>query len=223
MSFNAMVDELASTHGSLTEVNRTLEARVDERTTDLAMANSQLEAELAERRIAEKARRSAEGQLETQRAGALRSDRLRSLGEMAAGIAHELNQPLVGVRGLAEHLLISYERNWDLDQERVKDRLERIVAQADRMTHIIEHVRMFAREAGKPEVSAVHVNEVVKSSIEMLVAQFRAHDVELIAEPADDLPAVLANFYSLEEVLLNLLNNARDVLVEGGGQAEEAS
>jgi len=136
---------------------------------------------------------------------------------MAAGIAHELNQPLVGVRGLAEHLLISHERNWDLDQERVKDRLGRIVAQADRMTHIIEHVRMFAREAGKPEMAPVQVNEVVNSSIEMLGAQFRAHDIELTAEPAGDLPLVLANFYSLEEVLLNLLNNARDVLEEGGG------
>ena len=59
-----------------------------------------------QREQAETARRAAEAKLEEQRIMALRGDRLRSLGEMAAGMAHELNQPLVGVRGIAEHLLM---------------------------------------------------------------------------------------------------------------------
>ena len=58
-------------------------------------------------------RQQAHAELEHQRTLTLRSDRLRSLGEMAAGIAHELNQPLVGVRGMAEHILIALERGWD--------------------------------------------------------------------------------------------------------------
>ena len=74
---------------------------------------------------------------------------------MAAGIAHELNQPLVGVRGLAEHILIGLDRGWNLTKEKLQDRAERIVEQADRMVHIIDHVRMFAREAGRPELESI--------------------------------------------------------------------
>ena len=58
-------------------------------------------------------RRSAEKALQSQQAIGIQSDRLRSLGEMSAGIAHELNQPLVGVRGMVEHVLIALERVWD--------------------------------------------------------------------------------------------------------------
>ncbi len=78
------------------------------------------------------------------------------------------------------------------------------------MVHIIDHIRMFAREAGKPDVSPVFVNEVVSSGMDLLQAQFRSHDVALEADLAENLPPVLANPYSLEEVLINLMNNAHD-------------
>ena len=145
----------------------------------------------------------------------MRSDRLRSLGEMATGIAHELNQPLVGVRGLAEHLLIARDRGWDLGEEAVQRKLSAIVEQADRMTHIIEHVRIFAREAGRDEAKSMEVNEVVKSAAELLEAQYRARGLELRLELGEGLPAVSGNPYSLEEVVLNLLTNARDAMEEG--------
>jgi C4-dicarboxylate-specific signal transduction histidine kinase len=171
-----------------------------------------LQHELGERLLAEEARKEAEQELENQRGLSMRSDRLRSLGEMAAGIAHELNQPLVGVRGLAEHTLLGMDRGWDTSPEKLRERLEKIVAQADRMVHIIEHVRRFAREAGKTEVEKVEINEVIEASLEMLGAQFRAHGLGLKAELAAGLPAVTANAYSLEEVVLNLLSNARDAV-----------
>ena len=133
---------------------------------------------------------------------------------MAAGIAHELNQPLVGVRGLAEHILISLDRNWELTQEKLRQRLERIIEQADRMVHIIQHVRLFAREAGKPDFSSVQVNEVVRSVLDLLAVQTRTHGVELDSQLVEELPTVSANPYSLEEALLNLLNNARDAVEE---------
>ena len=137
---------------------------------------------------------------------------------MAAGIAHELNQPLVGVRGLAAHILNGMDRGWELGEEKIRQRIFKIVEQADRMVHIIEHVRMFAREAGKPELSPLQVNEVVRSAMDMLGAQFRSHGVDLDCELAEDLPLVVANPFSLEEVILNLLNNARDAV---GGRAPE--
>ncbi len=147
---------------------------------------------------------------EEQRALSIRADRLRSLGEMAAGIAHELNQPLVGVRGLAEHILIGLERGWKMDEKNIQEKIGTIVDQADRMSHIIEHVRIFAREAGKMEVQSVNVNDVVKSSTNLLKAQFSAHGLSLDLELSNDLPHVSVNPFSLEEVMLNLILNGRD-------------
>jgi len=167
-----------------------------------------------ERKRAEEARKAVERELEEQRVLSINSDRLRSLGQMAAGIAHELNQPLVGVRGLAEHLLIAMDRSWDLTEEKMQEKLRLIVEQADRMTHIIEHVRTFAREAGKPELQPVEVNNVIRSALGMLTTQFRSRGVELECELAENLPTVWANPFSLEEVVLNLLLNARDATEE---------
>ena len=154
-------------------------------------------------------RKRAEAELETQRAKSARADRLRSLGEMAAGIAHELNQPLVGVRGLAEYSLIGMDRGWQPEDTTHRDRFSKIVEQVDRMVNIIEHVRLFAREAGKPELSSVDINDVVRSSIDLLGAQMKAHGMALECELASGLPSIEANPFSLEEVLINLVSNAR--------------
>jgi histidine kinase len=142
------------------------------------------------------------------------ADRLRTLGEMAAAIAHELNQPLVGARGLAEHLLIGMDRGWDIPPAKVRERLTLIIEQADRMAHIIERVRMFAREAGKLEVHPVQLNDVVRAALGMVGEHFRARGIALECELAESLPPVPANPFSLEEVVLNLITNARDAIVE---------
>ncbi|MDP6776129.1 MAG: response regulator [Candidatus Latescibacteria bacterium] len=166
------------------------------------------------RKQAEEAREAAERELVEQRALSMRADRLRSLGEMAAGMAHELSQPLMGVRGLAEHILIGMQRGWDLTDERLRSRLDRIIEQADRMVHIIDHVRMFAREAKNPETTSVEVNDVVRSAVEFLGAQLGARGIQVKFELSEDLPAISANPFSLEEVILNLLTNARDAVVD---------
>ena len=163
---------------------------------------------------AEVARQTAEHELAAQRVLSMAADRLRTLGEMAAAIAHELNQPLVGARGLAEHLLIGMERGWDIPPEKLRERLALIVEQADRMSHIIERVRLFAREAGKLEVHPVQLNDVIHAALGMVGEHFRARGIAVECELADALPLVDANPFSLEEVVLNLLTNARDAVLE---------
>ena len=144
----------------------------------------------------------------------MRSDRLRSLGEMAAGIAHELNQPLQGVRGMAERLLISLDRGWELTEETIRDRAGTIIEQADRMVNIIEHIRIFARESGKPELRPVKVNDVVRACVDLLGTQLRSRGIQLDRELMESLPVISANPFSLEEVVINLLINARDAVEE---------
>ncbi|MEI8375499.1 MAG: ATP-binding protein [Planctomycetota bacterium] len=160
------------------------------------------------------AREVAEHELGARRVLNAAADRLRTLGEMVTMIAHELNQPLVGVRGLAEHLLIGMERGWDIPPEKQRERLTLIMEQADRMAKIIERVRMFAREAGKPEVHSVQLNQVVQSAVEMVGEHLRVQGIALECELTEALPPVSANPFSLEEVVLNLITNARDAVLE---------
>jgi signal transduction histidine kinase len=168
----------------------------------LAAKNRQLKSEIAKRESAEKA-------LEAQRTMRMRSDRLRSLGEMAAGIAHELNQPLVGVRGFAELMLAATDAGMPLTSEEIRHNSCRIVEQSDRMVHIINHVRLFARDAGSSETSVVDLNEIVDSGMNLLMAQFKAHGLILENDPAPHPVYVDVNPFSVEEVIFNLLSNAR--------------
>ena len=191
-----------------------MEIRVEQRTQELALANQALQAEIRRHHKAETARKAAEKKLKKQQALSMRSDRLRSLGEMAAGIAHELYQPLVGVRGLAEHILIGMERGWELNGTTLQERLSLIIKQADRMSHIIEHVRLFARDACKPEEYLIRPDEVVVSAMDLMQAQLQVHGCTLEADLRAGVVHIRANPFSLEEVLLNLLANARDAIEE---------
>ena len=155
-----------------------------------------------------------------QQAQAMRGDRLRALGDMAAGIAHELNQPLGGIRALAEQNVIARRRGWPIDPAEQTREMELLVEQADRMSRILNHVRQFAREAGRPEGQPTDLNEVATAAAGLVRGAMRARGSTLALELAPALPAVRVNPFSLEEVLLNLLGNARDAasLPDGTGR-----
>jgi signal transduction histidine kinase len=190
--------------------NLILKARFDESERQqglLASKNQQLSEEMQKRK-------EAEEQLEAQRTLRMRSDRLRSLGEMAAGIAHELNQPLVGVRGFAELIVHSLDHGLEMPMDKIRSNTSKIIEQADRMVHIINHVRRFARDADGMEASLVDLNEVVHSGATLLTAQFSAHGLLLEEELAPQALPVRVNPFSVEEVLLNLLSNARHSVEE---------
>lgn len=151
-------------------------------------------------------------ELETQRLLSIRTDRLRSLGQMAAGMAHELNQPLQGMRGTAETILISTKRQWNLTDQDIQDHLHFIIDQADRMDRIINHVRVFANDANKPEVYPTDVHDVIDATVSLINPQFTSRDLQLIVKKTTKLPKVVVNPFSLEEVFINLLINARDAM-----------
>ncbi len=190
--------------------NMVLKTRFDEAERQqklLAVKNNQLKNEIARRY-------KAEQELEKQRTLSIRSDRLRSLGEMAAGIAHELNQPLMGVRGMAELLLLGIKKPGSMSEDKIKKNATIIMEQSDRMVHIIKHVRLFAREAGNIEKTIENLNRVVNSGTSLIQAQLKSHGILLDITLSPDPVFVLINPFSIEEVILNLLGNARDAVEE---------
>jgi histidine kinase len=162
--------------------------------------------------VAETAEREARAELDRQRAVMVRADRLRSLGELAAGMAHELYQPLTGVFGAAEQLALRLRNGREIPPEMLAERLDCVIGQAERMTHIIERVRQFARRADKREADVIDVQDCLLFGREMRGRQLNSHAIKLSLELAAGTPRVRANPYSLEEVTLNLLTNARDAI-----------
>jgi len=154
----------------------------------------------------------AEEELQAQRALSVRSDRLRALGEMATGMAHEINQPLQGIRGLAERCLFMAKRGHAPTTDEMLKRFDEIIQQTERMEHIVKHTRNFVREARQPITQRISINEVIENATKLLTAQFRERGVYMVFKLAEDLPLINANPYSLEEVIINLLLNARDAI-----------
>ena len=141
------------------------------------------------------------------------STKLATLGEMAAGIAHELNQPLNAIKLTALNLLRMHGANKDKAVAQMPAKLEQIAAQIDRAATITDHMRQSARQAGEEEAVAV-LSEVVANSYLLVESGFRLEGIEFRAELAANLPVCRIHPVRLEQVLLNLLTNARDAFVE---------
>jgi PAS domain S-box-containing protein len=157
-------------------------------------------------------RRALEAQIEQQRLRAQQADRLQALGEMATGVAHELNQPLNGIRAFAEGLLIARQRGWTVSAEAQAETLQDIVDQVDRMTAIIDHMRVFARDPSRQRAQSFTLAEPVAGAMRLMGAQLRVHGIQVDQDVDDDLPTCSGWPHAVEQIVLNLLSNARDAL-----------
>ncbi len=136
-------------------------------------------------------------------------DRLTSLGIMAAGIAHELNQPLSAIRVVAEGLLFGMEQDWQLDRAELGEGLEMISRQVRRMSQVIQNIRDFARDDQGVYSQEVDLNLAVDNVFSMIGRQLEARGVQVVRELDPHLPPVDANLHRLEQVIMNLVVNAR--------------
>ena len=174
-----------------------------------ALHNARLHGELAEEIHS---RQRAENELTEQRLRAFEADRLHALGEMASGVAHELNQPLNGIRTFAESAAIAIERGWATTPAETLQTYHDIIAQVDRMVVIIDHMRVFARGPEGTLQSDLNVNESVDGAMKLLGAQMRVHGIAVEQQLARDLPVRPGSQNEIEQVVINLLSNARDAL-----------
>jgi len=137
----------------------------------------------------------------------VQSAKLASVGTLAAGVAHELNQPLMVIRGYVQELLVD-ERITDPE---IQEDLRRIEAQTGRMDAIIKHLRGFSRESTLRR-QYTDLNQVVRDAFTFLAQQLKLRGIEVVRELAPTLPSVWGDPLQLEQVVLNLVTNARDAM-----------
>lgn len=150
--------------------------------------------------------------LEEQRQSLIRSEKLASIGRLAAGIAHEVGNPLQAIIGFSDLLI-----NRNPDEDRRIDSLKRIQSEAERIHLIISQLLDYSRPA-KEEAEAVSIADVLKRSIALVRPQKRFKMIDIIIEPTiDELVLVSAHTQRLMQVFVNLAMNASDAM-DGEGK-----
>lgn len=147
----------------------------------------------------------------------IQAEKLAAVGQLAAGVAHELNNPLTAVIANTQMLRLSTTN--DPDDVEALDLIERA---GKRAQEVVRDLLDFARQQ-RVDFIYVDVNETLRQSMSLIMGQWSKHNVIVHTELPDDLPAIQANADHLQTVWLNLLVNARDALPEEGGRIEVKS
>lgn len=147
--------------------------------------------------------------------------KLESLGTLAAGIAHEINQPLGGLSMGLDNILIRLADN-NLSNEYLKDKVNLMFENVDRIKRIIEHTRTFSRSNKPASFERVCLNEVVNNTLLMVSAQFANHSIDLEVNLTPVLEKVIADKFKMEQVVLNLISNARFAVDEKADVADKS-
>lgn len=167
--------------------------------TEISLANKQLHEEIKAREKLEK--ENAEKALMLAHAG-----RLASMGEMATGVAHELNQPLSIIHTNMQSLeLIPFAQ---LTEQDLTEIVASSTRQVERAAKIISHMKKFAR-LRKTEGGPIDLREPITAALEMFNEQFRLHNIEIVCNFGDNIPLFSIESQQMEQLVVNLLSNAR--------------
>ncbi len=151
----------------------------------------------------------------------IHADRMATLGEMAAGIAHEINQPLNIISMAMDNILFQTTKPEIIDVEYLKKKSDRIFENITRMRDIIDHVRAFSRSDDKTVHTVFNVNSSIVNASSMIVEQFKHHGIKLNLQLDQQIAPVTGNTYKFEQVVINLLTNAKDAVLEKERQPGE--
>jgi PAS domain S-box-containing protein len=168
--------------------------------------------------IANKVRGEQERERKAATAQIIQTSKLATLGEMATAIAHELNQPLNIIRMATSNSRRQIAEG-TVDAKYLNEKLERIEGQSIRAASIIDHMRMFGREA-KEQPQLIDPRKVVSNALDLVGEQLRLAGIKVVTELAQDCPSILGHTIQLEQVLLNVLTNARDAMAASDGESK---
>ena len=188
---------------TLAQARDELERNVASRTRDLLATNRRLSDEIEERRRTEATLRQTRDEL-TQAA------KLAVLGQLAAGINHELNQPLAAIRAYAENArgFLARQRHDTVDAN-----LGEIIELTGRMAEISAQLRQFSRKSGEPP-SPVSTRACLDYALRLFKARLGEQQVEVVFDTPEEAPWVLADLVRLEQVLVNLIGNALQAMAQ---------
>ncbi|MGA9406114.1 MAG: ATP-binding protein [Bacteroidota bacterium] len=191
-SFNTMRERLKRSIDENVQFTQSLETKVDERTAQLKAAHQKL----------------------------LQSDRLASLGQLSASVAHEINNPLSGVLNLSM-LMQRILKDNGIPPDRIEEfrkYLSQVVNETSRVGHIVSDLLAFSRRS-KPQSSIADLNGIVKTTLALISHKLKLMNVETELTLEQQLPAVQCDGSQMQQVVLNLvMNGAEATLSKGGGK-----
>ena len=198
--------------GSLRQARDDMESKVRERTAELRQANQQLQTEIAERLRAEEIAQKTQADL-------AHVTRVTTLGELAASIAHEVNQPLMAVVINGDACLQWLAREQP-DLREAREAVARIIAEGNRAGEIIRRIRAFFKNSPLQKVP-VRINELIQDIVALAQRELTRTSVSLRTELETALPPVFGDRVQLQQVILNLALNAIEAMSGTTGRARE--
>jgi len=165
-----------------------------------ARANVAFIRDITERKQAEEREKELQQQLYL-------SSRLASVGELAAGVAHEISNPLTGILGFSERLMRK-----STDEEVSRD-LEIIHNEAQRVAKVVGNLLTFARRR-EPKKEYLDINDILQQALELRAYELKTSDIEVVTSLAPSLPRTMADFHQIQEVFLNIIFNAEQAMSE---------
>jgi PAS domain S-box-containing protein len=158
------------------------------------------------RRRAEQTLKHSYKEIKDTQEALVHSEKMAAIGQLAAGISHELFQPLTGVKGFAQAALLDLDPNSPLGEL-----LTKIVEQSARMETIIGNVRAFVKKTDF-SLKPVDINRPIEDCLSLLGAQLKAHGIQVTKQLSGGLPEVCADANQLQQVFINLITNAKEAL-----------
>ena len=188
---------LEATNNELEELNLTLEEKVEQRTEELKMTNKKLE--------------QTNAKLHKTTQQLVQSEKLSAIGELTAGITHELNNPLNGIKIINQSLIKKIEKN-EIDIVDAKKDFHDVIDQIDKMAKIIDHMMKFSHVSSHQHHEKINIGETITNALMFIEQQLENNNIILDLEIDESLPETKGYGIQIEQVIINLVNNAKKSL-----------
>jgi histidine kinase len=150
----------------------------------------------------------------------IQAGKMATLGEMATGMAHELNQPLSVIKTASNFFLKKIRNKEKIKEDIIETLAEEMDNHVDRASKIINHMREFGRQSDAKK-EEVKINRALQKALEIFSRQLELREIDVSMDLQEDLPIIMADSNRLEQVFINLLTNARDAIEDRYAQSND--